>query len=73
MTRRLRGWFTDLGDAIERIDVEGQEAWALREHVPEIAAARPSDTVRLLPGFDQWVLGQARTTVTSCHRNVAAS
>lgn len=56
-TRRLRGWFTDLGDAIERIDVEGQEAWALREHVPEIAAARPSDTVRLLPGFDQWVLG----------------
>jgi hypothetical protein len=56
-TRRLREWFADLGDAIERVDVEGQEAWALREHVPDLAAAKPASTVRLLPGFDQWVLG----------------
>lgn len=56
-TRKLRGWFADLGDAVERLDVEGEEAWALREHVPELAAAKPATTVRLLPGFDQWVLG----------------
>jgi hypothetical protein len=56
-TRRLRGWFADLGDAIESVAVEGEEAWALREHVPQLAAAQPVSTVRLLPGFDQWVLG----------------
>ncbi len=27
------------------------------EDVDPLAAARPSSTVRLLPGFDQWVLG----------------
>jgi hypothetical protein len=39
------------------VDVEGVKALALARHVEEIAATPPSSVVRLLPGFDQYVLG----------------
>ena len=37
--------------------MEGGPAHVLAEDLDALAAARPSRTVRLLPGFDQWVLG----------------
>jgi hypothetical protein len=50
-----------LGDEVVQVDVEGTPGWMLREHAEEAAAAqRPERLVRLLPGFDMWVIGAAR-------------
>ena len=37
--------------------MEGERAYMLTTHLDALAAARPSPTARLLPGFDQYVLG----------------
>src|SRR5438132_697378 len=55
--RQLRTWFAGLGDRLAEVDLAGERAYVLAEHVDELAATKPSRTVRLLPGFDQYVLG----------------
>jgi DNA glycosylase AlkZ-like len=55
--RKLRAWFGELTERIAEVDVDGERAYVLEEDVDELASAEPSDTVRLLPGFDQYVLG----------------
>ncbi len=55
--KRMRTWFSDLAHAIVEVDVDGERAWILAEHADELAATRPTTAVRLLPGFDQYVLG----------------
>src|SRR5439155_6792118 len=55
--RKLRAWFSELGDAVTEVGVGGDRAYALTEDLDELAATRPSAAVRLLPGFDQYVLG----------------
>ena len=46
-----------LGTEVAPVEVEGRAAWALTEHVTELEAATDSRCVRLLPGFDQYVIG----------------
>jgi hypothetical protein len=46
-----------IGDEARLVDVEGEDCYALAEDVDELASTRPTRTVRLLPGFDQYVLG----------------
>lgn len=53
----VRSWFAALGDRVTEVDVDGDAAWLLTEHVDELAASPPARGVRLLGGFDQWVLG----------------
>lgn len=55
----LKAWYADLVDAgvLVTVDVEGQPAYALASEVDRIATAEPFDEVRLLPAFDQYVLG----------------
>jgi hypothetical protein len=55
--RRLDSWICGLGDRLVAVDVEGATAYVVREDVDSLAAARPSDAVRFLPGHDQWVIG----------------
>ena len=55
--RRLRDRFEALGDRLAEIEVEGQLVYVLAEHLDELAATKPTTAVRLLPGFDQYVLG----------------
>jgi hypothetical protein len=55
--RRLRTWFSALGDRLVEIDVGGESAYVLAEDVDGLASAKPTRAVRLLPGFDQYVLG----------------
>jgi hypothetical protein len=59
----LRGWFAALGDRLVTVDVEGTTAYLRAEDVDDLAAAAPAvpTTVRLLPGFDQYVLGPGTT------------
>jgi hypothetical protein len=55
--RQLRSWFADLADRVAVVEVDGQPAYVLAEHLDELAGSSPSKNVRLLPGFDQFVLG----------------
>jgi hypothetical protein len=54
--RTLRGWFEDLGDRLTEVDVEGASAYVRAEDTDELASTEPTSVVRLLPGFDQYVL-----------------
>lgn len=53
----LRGWFEAAAEELTTVTVEGVEMYALRAHVAELLDAVPSEAVRLLGGFDQYVLG----------------
>jgi len=55
--KRLQAWFAGLGARLAAVDVGGEPAFVLSEDLDELVATRPSRTVRLLGGFDQWVLG----------------
>jgi hypothetical protein len=55
--RRLKAGFAEMGDRITEIDVEGESAFVLSEDLDDLVAARPTKAVRLLGGFDQYVLG----------------
>lgn len=55
--RRLRAWFDALEDRLAEVDVDGERAYVLDEDLDELVTTRPTRTVRLLPGFDQYVLG----------------
>ena len=55
--RQLRNWFGAPGDGLAEVDVDGETGYVLAEHVDELAAMQRSEAVRLLPGFDQYVLG----------------
>jgi winged helix DNA-binding protein len=49
-----------LGDEVAPVEVEGQPAWLLAEHVAEAAAARAPGMARLLPAFDHYVVAAPR-------------
>ena len=55
--RQLRTWFTALSDRLIEVEVDGERAHVLAENVDELASAKRTPAVRLLPGFDQYVLG----------------
>lgn len=67
----LRGWFAALGDTLATVEVEGTPAYLLAEDVDDLAKTKPTKAVRLLPGFDQYVLGAgtgAAEIVPPAHR-----
>ncbi|WP_245677015.1 winged helix DNA-binding domain-containing protein [Nocardia acidivorans] len=53
----LRQWFSDLGDRLTEVEVEGRKGFILTKHADELAATEPAHSVRLLGAFDQYVLG----------------
>lgn len=55
--RQLHAWFTELGSAITEVDVEGDRAFVRTDDLDELASTRPTKALRLLGGFDQFVLG----------------
>ena len=57
--RRLSSWFTDLSaqGQIAEVDVEGEPMFVRAEDTEALARAKPTREIRLLGGFDQWVLG----------------
>jgi hypothetical protein len=54
-------WIASLGDEVYPVDLGGVQAWMLSRHVRELKELPPSRSVRLLPGFDQYVVA------ASCH------
>ncbi len=55
--KRLESWLTDLRKRLVEVEVAGESAYVLEDDVDELMAARPTTSVRLLPGHDQWVMG----------------
>jgi hypothetical protein len=55
--KRVKAWFAELGNRLTAVDVDGEPAFILSEDLDDLVATKPSRTVRLLGGFDQWVLG----------------
>jgi hypothetical protein len=55
--RRLRAWFAEMEDQLAEVEIDGERSFVLAEDVDELAGARPTNAVRLIPGFDQYVLG----------------
>jgi hypothetical protein len=55
--RRIRSWFGAMSERLTEIDVDGERRYVLSKDVDEMASATPSSSLRLLPGFDQYVLG----------------
>jgi len=55
--KRARDLFKGIADTLAPVDVGGEPAYILSEDLDELIASKPSRTVRLLGGFDQWVLG----------------
>jgi hypothetical protein len=55
--RRLRAWFRDFGHRLADVEVDGRQAHVLAEDLDELVSTTPVGAVRLVPGFDQYVLG----------------
>ncbi len=55
--KRIRSWIAGFGDRLAAVDVAGQTAYVLSEDLDELAATPATSVVRLLPAYDQWVLG----------------
>lgn len=74
--RQVRGWLADLDDELARVNTdEGTEAYLLAADVAQVDSCEPSETVRLLPGFDPWVLGPGSAdtrVVPATHRAVVS-
>ncbi len=78
--KRIQSWIAGFGDRLATVDVDGESAYVLREDLEELAATPATPAVRLLPGYDQWVLGPgtadahvvppARRTLVSRQANI---
>ena len=54
---RLKTWFSELGDRLVAVDVEGTAAYVARGDVDALEVTPASEAVLFLPGHDQWVIG----------------
>lgn len=59
--RSLNGWLKRLGDRLAQVDIEGETAFVLAEHVADLMATKSRAAIRLLPTADQWVFGPGTT------------
>lgn len=55
--KRTDGWLAGLGKRLVEIEVDGQQQSILRDDLDELTATTSSTAVRLLPTYDQWLLG----------------
>lgn len=49
-----------LGDEVVEVSIEGTPAWAATNLIRKIVRHEPPRSVRLLPGFDQYVIGSTK-------------
>jgi hypothetical protein len=53
-------WIAALGDEVVEVEVEGEPGWLLAADVDAVVASGPRGIVRLLPGFDPYVVAAPR-------------
>jgi len=54
---QLRRWFDAARPRLAEVQVGSEKAFVLAEHLDDLVATKPTRAVRLLPGFDQFVMG----------------
>jgi hypothetical protein len=64
----LRGWLAAVRDELTEVSVDGSPALALTSDLEELRDTRPNTLVRLLPGFDQYVIAVNRSLIPAEHR-----
>lgn len=52
-----RQWIASLGEEVSPVELDGAQAWMLASHAGQVRELPPSRSVRLLPAFDQYVVG----------------
>jgi hypothetical protein len=57
---KVKTWFEAIADDLVEVDVEGRHSFLLAADLDGLRRQRPITEVRLLPGFDQYVLAAAR-------------
>jgi hypothetical protein len=55
--KRIEGWLARLGARLVEVEVDGQPNYIFRDDLDELTEAASSTAVRLLPTYDQWLLG----------------
>ncbi|MUN35913.1 winged helix DNA-binding domain-containing protein [Actinomadura litoris] len=55
--RDVKAWFAAAEDGLATVEVEGVPMYVRERHRDELLATEPTSSVRLLGGFDQYVLG----------------
>jgi hypothetical protein len=63
----LRGWLAPVRDELSEVDVDGQQLLVRKEDLDELRATKPDRQVRLLPGFDQYVIAVNRSLIPAEH------
>jgi uncharacterized protein YcaQ len=64
-------WIEALGDEVEEVDLDGERGWMLAADIEAAARAEPTGVVRLLPGFDHYVVAAPRAAeavLAAAHR-----
>jgi hypothetical protein len=68
---RARKMLEALGDDVREVELDGERVWLLANDAPELESVATPRAARLLPEFDPWVVGAARTddaVVDPAHR-----
>jgi hypothetical protein len=55
--KRIEAWITGFGDRLAAVDIDGEPGYVMGDDLEELAGTPHNDSVRLLPGFDQWLFG----------------
>jgi hypothetical protein len=55
--RRIEEWLARLAGRLVEVEVDGQPSYIFRDDLDELAGTASSSAVRLLPTYDQWLLG----------------
>jgi hypothetical protein len=55
--KRIQAWIAGFGDRLAPVEIDGETAYVMDDDLEELASTPPTIAVRLLPGYDQWVLG----------------
>ena len=55
--KRIRSWIAGLGDRLAPLEIAGEATFILREDLEDLTSTAPTAATRLLPAYDQWVLG----------------
>ena len=53
-------WIASLGEEVIPVELGGTQAWMLAAHARQVRELPPLRSVRLLPAFDQYVVGASR-------------
>ena len=55
--KRIQSWLADFGGRLAPVEIDGDSAYVRRDDLEELSSTPATTAVRLLPAYDQWVLG----------------